>query len=52
MGSTQITNIIYYHIHTLSETALESARDMAQVPHPSSSSGLPSDRLNTPVVYI
>lgn len=36
---------------TFSETALESAWDIAQIPHPSGASGLPPDGLHTPVDY-
>lgn len=42
---------IYNHTSTFSETTLKSARNMAHVPHPPSSSGLPTDRLHAPVIY-
>lgn len=36
---------------TFSEVALETARHVAQVPHPSGSSGLAPDGLHTPVIW-
>ena len=36
---------------TFSEAALESARHVAQVPHPSSSGGLPANGLHAPVIW-
>jgi hypothetical protein len=35
---------------TFSEVALETARNVSQVPHPPSSSGLAPDGLHTPVI--
>lgn len=39
-------------ISTFSETALEPAWDIAQIPHPSGAGGLPPDGLHTPVDYL
>jgi hypothetical protein len=36
---------------TFSEVALETARHVAKVPHPPSSSGLAPDGLHTPVIW-